>query len=101
MSLRLGQSRRMNDHAWGTSNIEHRTPNVEVGATACGEAASRRDLADAGHPTVEYDGQMAAVADRRYMEIKASQARSDLIKATIIFFGLDSDCPCHSDNLCA
>ena len=62
------------------------------------------------------DAEMAAVTDRRYSEIaeaaredsrpticptgypvdwdsvKASQARSDLIKASIIFFGLDSDC---------
>lgn len=53
----------------------------------------------------------AAVADRRYMgaaredtrptfdSIKASQARSELIKATIIFFGLDHECPCPSGNL--
>ena len=33
--------------------------------------------------------------------VKASQARSDLIKATIIFFGLDSDCPSESGNLYA
>jgi hypothetical protein len=50
---------------------------------------------------------MAAVADRRYIDaldfdcVRASQARSDFIKATIIFFGLDGECPSLSDILSA
>jgi hypothetical protein len=48
---------------------------------------------------------MAAVADHRYIDaldfVKASRARSDFIKATIIFFGLDGGCPALSDILSA
>jgi hypothetical protein len=72
----------------GTPNIEHRTLNVE-GAIQTGELAAILNR--------------VAVADCGYVEgfdsVKASQARSDLIKATIIFFGLDSNCPCPSCNL--
>jgi hypothetical protein len=59
--------------------------------------------------------QMAAVTDCRYIEetararptlpivdeFKASQARSEFIKATIIFFGLDGECPSQSGNISA
>jgi hypothetical protein len=58
---------------WETSNIQHSTPNIEFGEEAC--------------PTFD--------------AVKASQARSDFIKATIIFFGLDGDCPSHSGKVTA
>jgi hypothetical protein len=61
---------------------------------------------------MEATEKMAAVADCRYREdahpalpiideLRASQARSEFIKATIIFFGLDGECPSHSGNLSA
>jgi hypothetical protein len=79
------------------------------------EALGTSDAAlrsEAGNAIVIGGSEMAAVTDRRYTgegmargpadgvhacptfdAVKASQARSDLIKATIIFFGLDGECP--------
>jgi hypothetical protein len=34
-----------------------------------------------------------------FEETRASQARSDLIQFTKIFFGLDNECPSHTGNL--
>ena len=58
----------MSDADLGIANIQHRTLNIEYGEEA--------------RPAFD--------------DVKASQARSDLIKATIIFFGLDGECPSHS-----
>jgi len=60
---------------WEISNLEHSTSNIEVGRSAREDAC----------PT--FDG------------VKASQARSDFIKATIIFFGLDGECPSRSGKV--
>ena len=65
---------------WETPNIEHPTPNIEAERLAHGPA-------DGVHACATFDA------------VKASQARSSLIKASIIFFGLDGDCPSLSDNL--
>jgi hypothetical protein len=58
----------MSDADLGIANIQHRTLNIEYGEEA--------------RPAFD--------------DVKASQARSDLIKAKIIFFGLDGECPSHS-----
>ncbi len=56
-----------------TSNIQHPTPNIEVGE-----------------------------AERlAFDNIRASQARADLIAFTKTFFGLDSECPSQPGNLSA
>jgi len=59
--------------SWETSNIQHPTPNIEVGE-----------------------------AERlAFDNVKASQARADLIAFTKTFFGLDSECPSQPGNLSA
>lgn len=85
---------------WETSNVEHPTPNIEGGKEDMAAVvpprrdcyleaeAAREDVRPTMHP-IAHDS------------VKASQARSDFIKATIIFFGLDSDCPSESGNLSA
>lgn len=74
MSAPLRQPLRMHDMDLETSNTEHSTPNIESWMTT-------RDPADGVHARPTFDS------------VKASQARSEFIKATIIFFGLDGECP--------
>ena len=57
-----------------TFNSQHSTLNIETEIPARGPA-------DGVHARHTFDA------------VKASRARSDLIKATIIFFGLDGECP--------
>ena len=98
LSLPLRQPRRMHDAIWGTSNIQHRISDVEGASAVLGTP-------EENCAAIGTESRNAAVADRRYIEtfdaVKASQARSALIQATIIFFALDSECPSPSGNLSA
>ena len=85
---------------WGTSNVERRTLNIEWcrrDADASDEGPC--DLARKEFTTYLEKEDLAAIADCRYIDaldfdcIKAKQAREEFIKTTIIFFGLDGECP--------
>ena len=77
-------------------------------AKASAVAEANADRTEDGQPDIELGKEdLAAIADRRFIDaldfdsVKASQARSDFIKATIIFFGLDGECPSLSAILSA
>jgi hypothetical protein len=92
LSLPLRQSPRMHDTALRTSNMEHQTPNAE------GEIAARLAVLETLNPQPSTLN-LELAAFPTFDADQASQARSDLIRATIIFFWLDSDCPSHSAKL--
>jgi len=80
----------MNHEALGTSDAALRS--------AAGGDANFRTF-NSQHSTLNIEvGEEARAA---FDDVKASQARSDFIKATILFFGLDGECPSQSGNLTA